>query len=100
MARGFKKGISGNPAGRPKGVPNKTTEELRSLVKQFVAGNWEDIQSQYDALEPKEKLTFLERLLKHVLPAPLHDLEKLTDQQLDELITKLKNGKYNEPVNN
>ena len=96
----YKKGQSGNPDGRPKGTPNKATEELRKLVKQFVAGNWEDIQTQYDALEPKEKLMFMERLLKHVLPAPLHDLEKLTDQQLDELIQKLKNGKYNEPVNN
>jgi hypothetical protein len=87
----FKKGISGNPEGRKKGVANKSTEEIRSMLQLFIESNIETLQSCFDSLEPNQKLTFFNALLKHILPAPLHELEKLTDDQLDQLITKLKN---------
>ena len=90
--KGFKKGQSGNPAGRPKGTPNKTTEEIRTILQDFLSKNLDGIQESYESLDAKEKLTFIDRLLKHILPAPLHPLEKLTPEQLDEIINKLKNG--------
>ena len=87
----YKKGESGNPAGRPKGAPNKTTEEIRTMLQDFITANIESLQADFQAMEPKERLSFFERLLKHILPAPLPELERLTDEQLDELIEKLKN---------
>ncbi len=86
----FEKGVSGNPKGRPKGTPNKTSDEIRNLIQDFIDKNMETLQADYEALEPKDRLNFIERLFKHVLPAPLHELERLTDEQLDELITRLK----------
>jgi hypothetical protein len=50
----------------------------------------ETLQADFDLLEPKDRLNFIDRLLKHVLPAPLQELERLTDEQLDELINRLK----------
>ena len=91
----FEKGKSGNPKGRGKGTPNKTTEEVRGLVQSFIELNICDIQAQYDLLDPKEKLAFFERILKHVLPSPMHELERLTDEQLDELIARLKEQNNN-----
>jgi len=85
-----KKGTVNNPNGRPKGTPNKSTDELRTLLQNFIDDNMETLQADFDKLEPKDRLNFIDRLLKHVLPAPLQELERLTDEQLDELITRLK----------
>ena len=92
----FEKGQSGNPTGRKKGKPNKTTEEVRGLVQSFIEQNIETLQADFDQLEPKDRLTFIERLLKHVLPNPLHELERLSDEQLDELIARLKEQNTNQ----
>ena len=85
-----KKGTINNPNGRPKGKPNKSTDELRNLLQNFIDTNMETMQADYDKLEPKDRLTFINNLLRHVLPAPLQELERLTDEQLDELINRLK----------
>ncbi len=85
-----RKGTINNPNGRPKGKPNRSTDELRTLLHDFIDSNMESLQQNFDQLEPKDRLNFIERLLKHILPAPLQELERLTDEQLDELINRLK----------
>ena len=77
--------------GRTKGTPNKTTKQLRDVVQAFIESNIEDMQLQYDALDtPKDKLACLDRMFRHVLPSPVTELEQLSDEALDALITKLK----------
>jgi hypothetical protein len=88
----FEKGKSGNPAGRPAGTPNKTTEELRQVFAQFLNANLERLQELFDELEPKDQLSFIERCAKLVLPAPIHPLERLSDEQIETLIHQLKNN--------
>ncbi|MGE0089436.1 MAG: hypothetical protein AB7S50_08195 [Bacteroidales bacterium] len=90
---GQKKGHTGNPNGRPKGSRNKTPEEIRLLIQSFIDNNLKTLQSDFEALEPSKRLDFIEKLLKHILPKPLNELERLTDEQLDELIERLKKGK-------
>lgn len=84
----------GNP-GRPKGTKNKLTHDLRQWITDFVEGNTEQIQKDWQALKPKDSLVMFERLLKYTLPqlqatSLTTDFEKLSDEQLDIIIEKLK----------
>lgn len=76
--------------GRPAGKPNKTTDELRTMVQNFIDDNLPTLQTDFDSLEAKDRLAFIERLLKHVLPPPLSELDRLTPDQLNDLYEKLK----------
>lgn len=91
MAR-YKKGECGNPSGRPKGSKNRNTEQIRSRLQQFIDDNLESLQTDFEKLDVKDRFMFLEKILKHVLPAPLNELEKLSEEQLQELVKRLKNG--------
>ena len=86
----FQPGQSGNPAGRPRGAKSRTTAQLRNLLQNFIEDNWESIQTEFDILDGKDKLNFLERLLKHVLPTPVHPVDLLTDQDFQRLLEMLK----------
>ena len=76
--------------GRKQGTANRSTDELRNLLQSFIDTNMKTLQADYNKLEPKDRLNFINSLLRHVLPAPLQELERLTDEQLDELIERLK----------
>lgn len=54
--------------GRKKGTPNKDTKELREKISDLIDNNFENIQSDIDQLEPKERLDFLTKLFEYSLP--------------------------------
>lgn len=66
--KGFPKGTSGNPKGRPRGAKTKIKGDILAQVKEFIENNMEDIQEDYDLLEPKEKMQFLIKLLEFAIP--------------------------------
>ena len=93
----FKQGESGNKTGRPKGKPNKVTGNLREWINDFINGNREQVEADFKALEPKDRIVMFEKLLKYTLPtlqatSLTADFEKMTDEQLDEIINRLKNS--------
>lgn len=83
-----------NRTGRPKGTKSKSAEQIRKLLRDFISDNIETIQADYEQLPAKDRLFFLDRIIRHVMPAPMNDLERLPDDQLDELIKRIKNGQY------
>ena len=90
---GLPKGITNNPNGRPKGVPNKSTNELRAAFQSFIEANLDRLQVDFDQLEPKDRLAFVLQVARLVLPPPMHELDKMTDQQFSEYLTALRENK-------
>lgn len=105
----FKKGISGNPTGRPKGARNRTTNTLRPLVTDFLNSNWLDFERAYKRLPAKDKVAMFEKMLKYSLPSLQSvsineefesQLKALTDDQVEELMNRILdhyNSMKNEP---
>jgi hypothetical protein len=88
---------SGTPktGGRAKGTPNAVTTSLRSKIDNLINDNWDNIQQDLDALEAKDRLTFLEKLLAFAVPKLAsttseveitNKLNQLSDAQLDQMI--------------
>lgn len=78
-----------NKAGRKAGTPNKTTEQLRGVFQSFLEANLDKLQTDFDQLEPKDRLSFIERVAKMILPPPVDPLEAMTDEQLKQLHDRL-----------
>lgn len=89
-----KKGSTGNPNGRPKGSPNKTTTEARQWLSKLIEKNRKQIEKDLKRLEPKDRLLILEKLMNYTVPKMQSvdakiDLHTLTDEQLATVITEV-----------
>ena len=50
----FKKGVSANPAGKPKGVLTKRTERLKAMMDDALSDGWKKYLKVLNSLEGKE----------------------------------------------
>jgi hypothetical protein len=92
--------MTNNPNGRPKGIPNKITNDLRQWGGEFIDGQREQIVRDWQALEPKDRIMMFEKLMRFVLPTLQAttlqtDFERLPDDQLDYIINELKQQAVN-----
>ena len=91
----------GRIGGRAKGTPNKVTSSLREWLTQLINQQRKQIVSDLEALEPKERLQMLERLMQYVVPKQQamrtdFDFESLTDEQLNVFVEHLTKGAADE----
>ena len=89
-----RKGQTGNPNGRPVGSPNKVTADLRAKINEIVDKQVDLINDDLEALEPKERLMIVEKLLSYCLPKLQAqsfdiDFQNFSEQQLDVIINQL-----------
>ena len=90
------KGQTGNPNGRPKGVPNKATTSMREKIGKFCNDNWEQVQSDFDELEPIDRIRTFEKFLQYTAPKMTEnsfkvDYDTMTDEQLTMFVRKMLN---------
>ena len=62
MAKGIKSG------GRCTGTPNKITKDLKETINAFLNNNIDSLQDNFNQLDAKDKINFIERLLRYSIP--------------------------------
>lgn len=97
MALGVKTG------GRTVGTENKTTKEIRAILKEVISNELLNIESLLCELQPKERLELIIKLMPFVLPklAP-EPIEKPKDpiQQFEVTILKGNGQPYSDNEDN
>jgi len=68
--------------GRQKGTPNKLTKELRSVLKDILYQELEQLQERLDVLKPRERVELLIKLMPYVLPK-VTNVSHTTNEPLD-----------------
>jgi len=68
--------------GRQKGTPNRITKELRTLLKDILYQELEQIQERLELLEPKERIELLIKLMPYALPK-VTSVSHTTNEPLD-----------------
>ena len=52
--------------GRKKGTPNKLTKELRSVLKEVIYNELENIEEQLNQLDPKQRVELVIKLMPYL----------------------------------
>ena len=68
--------------GREKGTPNRITKELRSLLKDIMYDEIGALQERLDALNPKERVELIIKLMPYALPK-VTSVSHTTNEPLD-----------------
>ena len=68
--------------GRQKGTPNIMTKELRSVLKDILYQELEDVQERFKLLEPKERIELLIKLMPYIIPK-VTSISHTTNEPLD-----------------
>ena len=85
----FIKGQSGNTAGRPPGIPNKTTAEIREAFAVFLTANLSRVQELFDRVAEEDAakaLDLLDRFAAYTTPK-LKAIDYTSDGKVVPMVT-------------
>jgi hypothetical protein len=82
----YPKGVTNNPYGRKKGIPNRSTAEMRDSIQAFVEHNLQKIQDDFDELDSVERLRILERFMQYIMPRYASQTAEPENQYTEPLV--------------
>lgn len=92
---GFEKGKP-KTGGRQKGSANKATADIKTKIAALIDEQFENVQADFELLDPKERVTAYLKILEYALPKQREQkidvsgrLDSLSDEQLNELINQI-----------
>ena len=96
----FKKGISGNPQGRPVGATSKIGKPVKELLSDFINRKVLELPSIWMKLSAKDQSVLLKDLFPYFMPkmeatSVNLNVSKLSDEEVTELIERLFKTKKN-----
>jgi hypothetical protein len=83
--------------GRQKGTTNKLKRETKDWLNDLITSNHLQMEKDIKALEPKERLQVFEKFMQYTIPKMQSvqttvDFNKLTDEQLENVIIGITKG--------
>lgn len=91
--KGFAKGESGNRNGRPKGVPNKTTQQIKEMIVGLVGTQMEKWPVELEKMmkkDPAEAMKITGKLIDYVLPKQTKiDLEGEINHKVEKIVVQI-----------
>jgi hypothetical protein len=85
-----------NENGRPKGIPNKDTAQIRNSFQLLVENNLKQLEQDLKDLEPKDRAKLLLDLAKFVIPTMrATELNDISERPIEPITFRII-GPYNE----
>lgn len=104
-----KKGETNNPHGRPAGVPNKATRDIKEAYRMLIEKNLDNLTGWLETIafkDPEKAIKILSELSEYVIPKlarqeltgkdgkDLLPARTLSKEEAKELLSDLDNGKF------
>jgi hypothetical protein len=87
----FKPGQSGNPAGKKPGTKSKSVAQVRKIIAAALTEYLDKdmLLSDLKELDSKDRLSAIDRLLKHYIPPPVDEILRLSDADFERLVNEI-----------